>query len=103
MNCTTCGRPMRTSGIKGRCIECHEVAPVRCSRCARVRHGAGKDWFDHPARFTVEVVGLCARCGEEQHDEAEQEFWREFRAAQKRKATGQARGKVADPFDGFRS
>jgi hypothetical protein len=46
---------------------------------------------------------LCPSCLKRRKDEAEALYRREFWAAERRKATGQARGKVADPFDGFRS
>jgi hypothetical protein len=75
---------------------------VRCEYCGRVRHGEGRYWFDHPAKFASEITGACATCMAERRESAEKAYWREFRAALKRKATGRARGAVSDPFQGFR-
>jgi hypothetical protein len=100
--CRDCGGAMRTSGIDGRCINCYEPPPMRCEFCGRVRHGAGRDWFDHPRKFEREVLGQCKRCGDERREAANRLFWSEFRKAERRKATGQCKPFEGDVFAGMR-
>lgn len=101
--CRDCGRAMRTRGVDGRCLACVEPPPVRCERCRRVRHGAGQDWFDHPGAFDREVLGMCARCGAEKHQEAERLYYRNARAVERRKAKGYGpAAEGEDVFRGFR-
>jgi hypothetical protein len=76
--------------------------PVRCEFCGRVRHGLGQDWFIHSLEFIREVAGACRSCGDERHDEAERTYWREWRAAQRRKATGRCAPVEGDVFRGMR-
>lgn len=100
--CRDCGKAMRTSGVDGRCLACIEPPPVRCEHCGRVRHGAGRDWFDHPGSFAEEQPGQCGDCLKKRAEKAERLYRREFWAAQRRKASGRCAPVEGDVFNGMR-
>ncbi len=103
--CRSCGGSMRTRGIDGLCIGCHQPPPVRCERCARVRYEAGGDWEDHPGTVPGERPGFCATCEATREGQREAAYWRAVRRTVRRQQGREpwAEGTTpADVWEGLR-
>ncbi len=101
--CCRCGRAMRTRGVDGRCYNCIEPPPERCTACQRVRLEPSGDWEDHPGKLPGEIPMLCSSCWEARHKTAQAAYWRGVRQVQRNMAKGYGPAPDGtDPFEGFR-
>lgn len=99
--CRSCGGGMRTRGIDGECISCHQPPVQRCGHCRAVRGGIGEPWTYHPGPIPGEVQAVCSLCAATKRADAEREFWRGIREADRRKRSKRP-APEGDVFAGFR-
>jgi len=95
---------MRTHGIDGECISCHQPPAQRCEHCKAVRLAPGNSWEYHPGPVALgEVPATCSLCAEQRRAEAERAYWSALREAERRKRRGFGPApEGTDSFEGFR-